>query len=115
MATLNATTFKDSQRSFLEAPNQHGIKYNRRSPPIGVPMAGGLSVEIVITGGWGALAIACLAWASVRKSRKINVITKDKQALWLEGYSADEAAKILAAAQQIAVIDAKPEGEGNET
>ncbi len=115
MATLKATTFKDSQRSFLEALDQHSIKYSHRSLPIGVPMASGLSVEIVITGGWGVLAIACLAWASVRKSRKINVITKDKQALWLEGYSADEAAKILAAAQQISLIDTKPESESNET
>jgi hypothetical protein len=111
MATLRATTFKNSQHSFLEVLDQHDIKYNLHSVPVGVPMANGISVEIVITGGWGVLAIACLAWASVRKSRKINVTTKDKEVFWLEGYSADEAAKILAAAQQIAAIETKPEND----
>jgi len=74
-------------------------------------MASGIVIEIVITGGWGALAVACLAWASVRKSRKINVTTKDGQAIWLEGYSAEEAEKILGAAKQIAAIDTKSESD----
>jgi len=91
--------------------DEHGIQYSRPAPPVGVPMASGIVIEIVITGGWGALAVACLAWASVRKSRKINVTTKDGQAIWLEGYSAEEAEKILGAAKQIAAIDTKSESD----
>ena len=111
MSVLRVTTFKDSQRSFLEAMDEHGFQYSRPAPPVGVPMASGIVIEIVITGGWGALAVACLAWASVRKSRKINVTTKDGQAIWLEGYSAEEAEKILGAAKQIAAIDTKSESD----
>ncbi len=114
MLILRATTFKDSQRSFLEVLDEHGIQYNRPALPVGTPMASGIVIEIVITGGWGALAVACLAWASVRKSRKINVITKDGQAIWLEGYSAKEVAKILSLAKQMAAIDTKPESDGGE-
>lgn len=111
MPTLRATTFKDSQRSFLEALERHGIHYDRHIQLSDAAMASGISIEIVITGGWGVLAVACLAWAQVRRSRKINVITKDNQTLWLEGYSADEAAKILGAARHISAIDTKPEHE----
>lgn len=111
MIKLRAIIFKNSQRSFLEALDQHGIKYTCRSTPIGIPMASGISIEIFITGGWGAIAVACLAWASVRKSRKINVITKDKNTFWLEGYTAKEAAKILSSAQQISAIDTEPESD----
>lgn len=112
MLILRATTFKDSQRSFLEVLDEHGIQYNRTALPVGTPMASGIAIEIVITGGWGALAVACLAWASVRQSRKINVITKDGQAIWLEGYSAKEVAKILSSARQMAAIDITPESGG---
>lgn len=114
MSVLKATTFKDSQRSFLEVLDEHGIQYNCAAFSVGAPMASGLAIEIVITGGWGALAVACLAWASVRRSRSINVTTKDNQVIWLEGYSAEEAAKILGAAKQIAAIDTKPESDGGE-
>jgi hypothetical protein len=111
MPTLRATTFKGSQHSFIEVLEQHGIKYNKLVPPSGVPMASGLNIEIIISGGWGVLAVACLAWAHVRKSRRINVTMKDNKPVWLEGYSAEEAAKILESASQIAAIDTKPEDD----
>jgi len=109
VATLRATTFRDSHRSFLKALEANSIKYNQHVQLGAGPQAAGLTIEIIITGGWGVLAVACLAWAHARKSRKINVTTKDNQVVWLEGYSADEAAKILESARQIAAIDTKPE------
>lgn len=108
MPTLRATTYRDSQRSFIEAIESHGISY-KRAPVPSEPQAAGLTIEIIITGGWGVLAVACIAWAYARKSRRVNVTTKDNKVVWLEGYSADEAAKILESAKQIAVIDTKPE------
>ena len=108
--TLKATTFKDSNRSFLAVLDEHGIEYSRRIQ-LAEPMGFGLTIEIVITGGWGALAVACLAWAYVRKSRKINVTTKDGDSVWIEGYSAKKAEKILQSAKQIAVIDTKSDEE----
>lgn len=119
MAVLRATTFKDSEQSFLEALEKNGIEYRRVPPPTIGPQASGLTIEIIISGGWGALAVACLAWAYVRKSRRINVVTKDNQSVWLEGYSADEAARILESAKRIDAIDTKPAdkvpAERNET
>ena len=103
--TLRATTFKDSDISFRDVLNEHGIKFNRRIQLSEAVTASGLTIEIIITGGWGALAIACLAWASVKKSRKINITTKDGKSIWLEGYSAKDAEKILDSAKSIAVID----------
>ena len=107
MAVLRATTFKDSERSFLEALEKNGIEYRRVPPPI-APQASGLTIEIIISDGWGVLAVACLAWAYVRKGRRINVVTKDNQSVWLEGYSADEAERILESAKRIDAIDTKP-------
>lgn len=109
MSKLRVTTFKDSHRSFTEALDKHGIAYGRIMQLSEAPMASGILLEITITGGWGTLAVACLAWAHVRKSRRINVITKDNKSVSLEGYSADEAAKILESARQFAVIDTKPD------
>lgn len=106
--TLIATTFKDSNRSFLAVLDEHRIEYSRRIQ-LAEPMAAGITVEIIITGGWGALAVACLAWAHVRKSRKINVTTKNGNSVWLEGYSAKEAEKILESAKQIAAIETMPD------
>lgn len=106
--TVRATTFKNSQHSFLEALHAHGIEYNRLIQLGEAPMAAGITIENIIVGGWGASAVACLAWAHVCKSRRINVTTKDKRVIWLEGYSTDDAEKILGPAQQIGLIDTKP-------
>ena len=106
---LRAITFKHSNRSFLAALDEHGIQYNTKAGPVGQIMASGIIIEIIIKGGWGAIAVACIAWAHVRKSRRINITTKDNQSVWLEGYSAREAARILHSAKQIAVIDTKPD------
>ncbi|WP_157572495.1 hypothetical protein [Nevskia soli] len=108
MPTLQATTFEDSHHSFTAALTQHGLKYNKHIKLGANPVASRLNIEIIISGGWGALAVACLAWAHVRKSRRINVTTKDKHAVWLEGYSAEEAARILESASRIAAIETKP-------
>ena len=108
--TLVATTFKDSHRTFLSALDEQGIEYNS-TIQLSEPVAAGFTVEIILTGGWGALAVACIAWASARKSRKISVTTKDGKAVWLEGYSATEAERILSSARQIGVIDTKPPGD----
>lgn len=110
MTTLRAATFKDSQRSFLEALEANGITYRDTPIPLG-PQASGLTIEIIISGGWGVLAVACLAWVHARTSRKISVTTKDNRAVWLEGYSAEEATKILESAKQIAAIDTKPDDD----
>ena len=113
--TLEATTFRNSERSFLEALDAHGIKYNHRVQLTGVPMmAAGITIEIIISDGWGVLAIACLAWAEVRKSRRINVTTKDNKVVWLEGYSADQATSILESAKQIGAIDTEPPKDETE-
>jgi len=105
--TLKVIMFKDSNQSFISTLDENNIKYNRHFKLSAEPMAAGIAIEIIITGGWGALAVAFLAWAHVKKSRKINITTKDNKTVWLEGYSADEAEKILKTAKNIAVIDTR--------
>lgn len=109
MATkLRATTFRDSDQSFRDALDAHGIKYNRCIQLSDAVMASGITMEIIISGGYGVLAVACLAWAHARKSLEINITTKDDRVVWLKGYSAEDAAKILESARQFAAIDTKP-------
>ena len=103
--TLKVTTFKDSNQSFLAVLDQNDIKYNRNFKLAAEPMLAGITIEIIINGGWGVLAVALIAWAHVRKSRRINIITKNNESIWLEGYSAKDAEKILESAKKIAVID----------
>jgi len=105
MSSLSATTFKDSHQSFLKALDVEGIRHSTRMQFSQVPMASGIAVEIMVSGGWGVLAAAVLAWAHVRSSRKINVTLKNNKTVWLKGYSADEAARILESADRITVID----------
>ena len=111
LSKLRATTFKNSQDSFLNTLEAHNIQHSRIIQLSEAPMAAGLTIEIIISGGWGALAVACLAWAHVRTSRKINIMTKDKHSIWLKGYSADEAARILESAERLTVIDTHPNHE----
>ena len=106
---FRVTTFKDSDVSFREILDQYEIPNSRIIQLSESPMAAGIAVEIVLTGGWGLLAVACLVWASVKKSRKINITTKDNKVVCLEGYSADDAATILESARNIAVIETKPD------
>ncbi|PHR48633.1 hypothetical protein [Cycloclasticus sp.] len=108
---FKVTTFKDSEASFRLTLNQYEIPNSRIYQLSEGPMAAGITVEIILTGGYGLLAVACLAWASVKKSRKINITTKDNKVIWLEGYSADDAAKILESAKNIAVIETKSDGK----
>ena len=103
--TLRVTTFKDSNQSFLPVLDENKIKYNRNFKLGAEPMAAGITIEIIITGGWGVLAVALIAWAHVRKSRKINITTKNNESIWLQGYSAEDAEKILKTAKQVAIID----------
>lgn len=106
---IRVTTFKDSDASFRRILDEYKIPNSRTMQLSEAPMAAGIAVEIILTGGWGVLAVACLAWASARKSRKINITTKDNKVVLLEGYSAEEAEKILESAKSIAAIDTKQE------
>ena len=105
MERVRITTFKNSEESFRNTLNEFEISNGRVIRLSEGIQASGIAIEIVLTGGWGLLAVACLAWANVRKSRRISITTKDKKVVWLEGYSAEEAAKILESARTIAVID----------
>lgn len=107
--TLKATTFKHSHQSFLETLDRKGVKYNRPIQLSDGPRAAGITIEIIITGGWGALAVVCIAWASVRKSRKVCITTRDNEVVWLQGYSVKEAERILPAAKNMSVIETKAE------
>lgn len=108
---LRITAFKDSEASFRETLNEHEIINGRVMQFSEAPMAAGILIEIVLNGGWGAFAVAIIAWANARKSRRINIITKDNETIWLEGYSAKDAEKVLASAKNISVIETSPENE----
>ena len=109
--SLRVTTFKDSNTSFLSMLEENGIGYSRIFKLSAEPVAAGITIEIILAGGWGAFAVACLAWAHMRKSRRINIITKENETIWLEGYSAKDAEQILKAAKSVAVIDTEASDE----
>lgn len=104
---LRVTTFKGSNESFLDSLKEHNIKYNSHIKLSADPIASGITIDIIITGGWGAIAVACIAWATFKKSRKINITTKNNESIWLEGYSAKDAEKILESARRVEIIDTK--------
>ncbi len=70
---LRAVTFKHSNKSFIDVLNEHNIDFNLNAGYPGQIMASGVTIEIIINGGWGVLAVAILAWMNARKSRKINI------------------------------------------
>lgn len=105
MEKLRATTFKGSSESFYEVLDEAQLKYNKVFHLSESVMASGLTIEIILTGGYGALAVACLAWVRYKKNRRINIRTKEGTSVWLEGYSADDATKILEQAESIAAIE----------
>ena len=109
--TLKVTTFADSSESLLSILDENKIEYSRHFKLSAEPVAAGITIEIIINGGWGVLAIALLAWAHVRKSRRINITTKNNESIWLEGYSAKEAENILKSAKSVAIIETNKENE----
>jgi hypothetical protein len=115
MATVHVQLFKNSYRSFTELLDSEGIEFTRRVQLSEVPMAAGLTIEIVSAIAqatpWGALAIAVVAWMNARKSRKVIITTKDNDVFQLEGYSAGEAERLIAQSKTIAVIDTDGDDE----
>lgn len=112
--TLIVTTFADSNDSLLSVLDENSIKYNRIFKLSAEPMAAGITIEIIINGGWGVLAVAFLAWAHVRKSRRINITTKNNESIRLEGYSVKDAETILESAKNVALIDTNNENKKGE-
>lgn len=115
MATVHVQLFKNSYRSFTEHLDSEGIEFSRRIQLSEVPMAAGLTIEIVSAIAqatpWGALAIAVVAWMNARKSRKVIITTKNNEVFHIEGYSADEAEKLIAQSKTMTVIDTDNDDE----
>ncbi len=105
MDSIRVTTFHNTNLSLIETLKEHDIRYTQRIMLGGMPQASGLTLEILLNGSWGVLAVALLCWAKVKSSRKIHVIGKQGESYCLQGYSADDAAKILKGASQLSAID----------
>ena len=114
MEKLRATAFKGSSESFCEVLDEAQLKYNKVFHLSESVIASGLTIEIILHGGFGALAVACLAWVRYKKNRRINIRTKEGTSVWLEGYSAEDATKILEQAESIAVIETGPNESSKE-
>lgn len=99
--------FREDSDSLLMLLDQNGVSYVRRQPTIGVPMAAGITVEVLIDASEIALAVAwaLTAYLKNRRSRKIIVTLKDETIVHAEGYSSKELAEILPIAKHIAVFD----------
>ncbi|MCG7649981.1 hypothetical protein [Alteromonas sp. MmMcT2-5] len=114
MEKLRVTAFKGSSESFCEALDEAQLKHSKVFHLSESVMASGLTIEIILHGGFGALAVACLAWVRYKKNRRINIRTKEGTSVWLEGYSAEDATKILEQAESIAVIETGPNESSKE-
>ncbi len=76
-------------------------------------MAAGEAVEILKAVGAASfspsLAAIIVQWLKARSSRKIILQTKDMKVVHLEGYTADEIVRLLELAQNVTVIETKPD------
>lgn len=96
MNTLPVHFFKDSLGPFLALLNEHGIKYQMREVPMGVPMASGGTLELVQAVGnaafWASVATVLVSFINTRRGRKIIITTKDGTVVHAEGLSITELA-----------------------
>ena len=102
-ATL--TVFRGGYDSFSEVLEDHGFSSSRRIQLSEGIQDAGFTIEILLHGGWGAFAVAVLAWLNAKRNRRVNITTKNNEVIWLEGYSAKEAAKILKSSKQTMLIE----------
>jgi len=114
MEKIRVTTFKGSTESFCEALDEAQLKHSKVFHLSESVMASGITIEIILKGGFGAIAVACLAWVRYKKNRRINIRTKEGTSVWLEGYSAEDATKILEQAESIAAIEKGPNESSKE-
>lgn len=115
MARLKIQLFKDSYKSFTGHLDNEGVEYSRRIQLAEIPMAAGMTIEVISTIAqatpWGALAIAVVAWLHARKSRKVIITTNNNKIIHAEGYSAEEVEGFIEQAKSIEVIDTSNEKE----
>jgi len=102
---LYATTFKHSIDSFCETLEQQDITYKKLLPQPGKIMASGLTLEIILDGGWAVLAVAIISWVKFKKSRKVGIKNKQGETIWIEGYSKKDVISMLEHAREITVIE----------
>jgi hypothetical protein len=113
---IRVTTFRNSKDSFLPMLEKNNIKFIVRTRPVSVLMGEGEVVEILKAIGAASiipsLATVAVQWLKARSSRKLILQTKDKQVVHLGGYTIKEVGLLLEQAENLTVIDIKP-NKGN--
>ncbi len=99
------TVFRGSYDSFAVVLDEHGFSNSRRIQLSEGIQNAGFTIEILLHGGWGAFAIAVLAWLNAKRNRQVNITTRDNEVILLKGYSAEDAAKLLKASKQTMLIE----------
>lgn len=109
---IKVILFMGSKAAFLSMLDEKGINYSTVPIRPGVVMAAGETIEILkMLGGaspFAALAWVLVEWIRARSSKRIIIQTKNKEVVHLEGYSVSEVEKLLDLADNITVIDTKP-------
>jgi len=102
---ITVTVFRGSYESLAAVLDEHGLSNSRRIQLSEGIQNAGFTIEILLHGGWGAFAIAVLAWLNAKRNRQVNITTKDNEVIFLKGYSAKDAERILRSSKQTMFIE----------
>ncbi|PHS72040.1 MAG: hypothetical protein COB22_06395 [Cycloclasticus sp.] len=111
---LEVKFFKDGISDFINLLKSNDIPYEEVSHfPPGTVLAAGETLEIIkaLAGLSLAPSIAAVVvqWLKNKASRKVILQTKDKLIVHLEGYSEKEIEALIPNAENIAIIQTKPD------
>jgi hypothetical protein len=96
MTGLRVNLFRNGRSAFLSLLREHKIEFIERPPMPGAIVASGDVIYIVDAAGVaGAIAGVLITWLRGRATRKIMVQIGRDKVVQLEGYTADQATKLL--------------------
>ncbi len=108
MSNLKISLFRNGREDFIAILNEKGIIFQEIHPPIGMIMASASAIDIIHAIGnltiIKPLCDAFVKWMDARASREIHVTLVDNKIVYMRGYSANQACKIMMHAKSIAVI-----------
>ena len=113
MKRLAINTFKDSEKSFLQALDDENINYSKVVEFTKEPMASGNKYGIFIDhlniklNPFHSLAKVIVRWIEARASRQVIMTLENHGTFMAKGYSVKEVEEILGKAVSISVIDSE--------
>ena len=105
-STIRVSVYKDSLQPFTALLQEGNVEFNMCTPPVGVVMNAGWSLDIVLSPAIiPSLAMVICVFLKNRRSRKVIITTHDDTVIHAEGLSQSEVERLIAQTTSLIAIE----------